>query len=152
MARPTADTVQITFRIPKDWLNQADKVASLISRPGLPASRTDALRAAIARGLTFLLTDHEEEERRHEGYWERDKNRILMWIEVSGIPGLRAKFDDENREVTLSDGKRGRRGLDKSSASMEIEAWPGSLIEGWEESDPDEPILKKPTRRSRAKH
>jgi hypothetical protein len=61
MARPTADTVQITFRIPTQWLAQADLVAGQISSAGFTASRTDALRAAIARGLEVL------ELERHKG-------------------------------------------------------------------------------------
>lgn len=54
MARESATAVQITIRIPKDMLALADEVAELLSRPGLPASRNDALRAAVARGLAVL--------------------------------------------------------------------------------------------------
>jgi hypothetical protein len=63
MARPTADTVQITFRMPTEWLARADALAKLISRPGFEASRTDAFRAAIARGFEAF----ESESREHEG-------------------------------------------------------------------------------------
>jgi hypothetical protein len=51
MAPPTKDTVQITFRIPTSWLAEADAIAKAISSPGFEATRTDALRAAIARGI-----------------------------------------------------------------------------------------------------
>lgn len=57
MARPTADTSQITFRLPNAWLAQADELAKHISRPGFEASRTDALRAAIAKGLEALRAE-----------------------------------------------------------------------------------------------
>jgi hypothetical protein len=51
MARPPADTVQITFRVPSGWMKRADVLASKLSRPGIVATRTDALRAALAEGL-----------------------------------------------------------------------------------------------------
>lgn len=57
MARPTANTVQITFRIPKEWLEEADEVADVLSRPGMRASRTDAFRAAVARGFAAIKAD-----------------------------------------------------------------------------------------------
>ena len=49
-----ADTVQVTFRLPRAWLVKLDSVASRLSQPGLPLSRTDALRMAVARGLIEL--------------------------------------------------------------------------------------------------
>jgi hypothetical protein len=58
MARPTADTVQITFRIPSAWPGEADEIAKLLSRPGMPASRTDAIRAAIAKGFEVIRAEH----------------------------------------------------------------------------------------------
>jgi hypothetical protein len=57
MPRPPSDAVQVAIRIPKDWLAKADEVAALISRPGFEASRTDGLRAAIARGFESLLVE-----------------------------------------------------------------------------------------------
>jgi hypothetical protein len=51
MPRPTADTSQITFRLPNAWLVEADEIARHLSRPGFEASRTDALRACIAKGI-----------------------------------------------------------------------------------------------------
>ena len=54
MPRPSSDSVQITVRIPPAWQADADEVARLMSRPGFEASRTDAIRAAIARGLEEL--------------------------------------------------------------------------------------------------
>lgn len=57
MPRPPSDSVQIAIRVPKEWLSQADHVAALISRPGFQASRTDAFRAAIARGFDALRAE-----------------------------------------------------------------------------------------------
>lgn len=55
MPRPRTDTVQITMRIPRAWLELADALAAeRLSLPGWQASRTDAFRAAIARGLGAL--------------------------------------------------------------------------------------------------
>lgn len=51
MARPTADTVQLTLRIPSKWFEDADGIAAQISEPGRIATRTDVFRLAIARGL-----------------------------------------------------------------------------------------------------
>jgi hypothetical protein len=57
MPRPPSDSVQIAIRVPKDWLDDADEIASVISRPGFQASRTDAFRAAIARGFEILRAE-----------------------------------------------------------------------------------------------
>ena len=59
MARPPVDTVQVTFRIPTPWLIEADEVADLLSRPGHRLSRTDAMRAALAKGFEALRGEHE---------------------------------------------------------------------------------------------
>jgi hypothetical protein len=47
-------TVQITIRIPKEWLPQADGLAKKLSRPGIPTNQADAFRAAIATGFGVL--------------------------------------------------------------------------------------------------
>jgi hypothetical protein len=57
MPRPPSDSVQIAIRVPKSWLEDADDIAALISRPGFQASRTDGFRAAIARGFEALRAD-----------------------------------------------------------------------------------------------
>lgn len=63
MPRPPSDSVQIAIRIPKSWQKDADEIAAMISRPGFTASRTDAFRAAIARGFEALRADHEAESK-----------------------------------------------------------------------------------------
>jgi hypothetical protein len=57
MPRPPSDSVQIAIRVPKSWLDDADEIAELISRPGFTASRTDGFRAALARGFEALRAD-----------------------------------------------------------------------------------------------
>jgi hypothetical protein len=71
MARPLKDTVQITFRIPKDWMRKADALAKRLSRPGLNALRTDAFRAALAEGFWLL------EKREKRGEWLRRRTAPL---------------------------------------------------------------------------
>jgi predicted DNA-binding protein len=52
--RPAKSTTQITLRVPDEWLPRADALAKKLSRPGLPTTRVDALRAAIATGFEAL--------------------------------------------------------------------------------------------------
>jgi len=47
-------TTQVTFRIPTDWIKRADVIAQRLSEGAPPASRTDALRLALARGFSDL--------------------------------------------------------------------------------------------------
>lgn len=55
--RPPSDSIQIAIRIPKGWLEDAEEIARLISRPGFEASKTDAFRAAIAKGFEALRAE-----------------------------------------------------------------------------------------------
>ncbi len=57
MPRPPSDSVQIAIRVPADWLKEAEEVAALLSKPGFQASRTDAFRAAMARGFEVLKAE-----------------------------------------------------------------------------------------------
>lgn len=61
--RPPSDLVQITVRVPEDWLEQADTIAKAISRPGFEATRADALRVALARGLDELRAEAKKSRR-----------------------------------------------------------------------------------------
>ncbi len=54
MPRPPSDSVQVAIRIPRAWVAQADALAKRLSRPGLELSRTDAFRAALAKGFEAL--------------------------------------------------------------------------------------------------
>ncbi len=60
MPRPPAETVQVTFRVPRAWLERAAAIAKADATPGLALSRTDAFRMAIARGFAAL----EDEQKR----------------------------------------------------------------------------------------
>ena len=57
MARPSkttsaaADTVQVTFRIPKEWLRRADGLAKKLSKNGIELGRTDGFRLAMNAGF-----------------------------------------------------------------------------------------------------
>lgn len=57
MPRPSRDYEQISLRIPTAWLKDAEEIAKLISRPGIEATRADALRHAIARGFEVLKAE-----------------------------------------------------------------------------------------------
>lgn len=62
--RPRTDTTQVTFRIPKQWLIEADECADLLSVPGMRASRTDAFRAAMARGFAAIKAEASRPKKR----------------------------------------------------------------------------------------
>jgi len=57
VAPPKKDTVQITFRVPSEWIKDADVLAKAFSTPGFDASRTDVFRMAIANGFAKLRLD-----------------------------------------------------------------------------------------------
>lgn len=46
-----ATTTQVTFRIEKEWLKRADKVAAKLSSNGVKLTRTDGFRAVMAAGF-----------------------------------------------------------------------------------------------------
>lgn len=53
-ADESSSTVQITIRVPRDWPARAEKIADKLSRPGIPCTRMDALRAALEIGFKNL--------------------------------------------------------------------------------------------------
>jgi len=53
-ADATAKTVQITIRVPVEWVARADALAARFARPGTPANRSLALRDALLRGIAAL--------------------------------------------------------------------------------------------------
>ena len=55
---PSENTFQVTFKIPDEWIKQADAIAEGMSKPGLRVTRTDALRTALAQGLSTLQAEH----------------------------------------------------------------------------------------------
>jgi hypothetical protein len=65
MPRPKSENVfQVAFKIPKAWTERADAIAAKLSRPGVTLTRTDALRAALARGLEDLESDNDTTKRK----------------------------------------------------------------------------------------
>lgn len=56
VAPDSGPTVQVTFRIPEDWLERAENIAGWISSDGLVLNRTDGFRAAMAEGFTHYET------------------------------------------------------------------------------------------------
>lgn len=79
MARPTADTTQVTFRIPTHWLTQADAVATILSRHGMEATRTDVFREAIARGMEEIVKDQGRTQYRVSA-WDGRATTCLFWF------------------------------------------------------------------------
>ena len=54
---PSENTAQIVLRVPESWLTRADAILPQIARHGVVATRTDAFRAAISRGLDAYESD-----------------------------------------------------------------------------------------------
>jgi hypothetical protein len=79
MGRPTADTVQVTFRIPSHWLKEADAVAMVLSRHGMEATRTDAFREAIARGFKEIIKEASASQYRVSA-WDGIRTTCLFWF------------------------------------------------------------------------
>jgi hypothetical protein len=55
MARPSrGNDTQVALRLPAGWIARADALTEPLSRPGIPVSRADVLRAALTRGLDAM--------------------------------------------------------------------------------------------------
>jgi hypothetical protein len=52
------NTVQITILVTPETRDDADRLARRMSKPGIPVTRTDVLRAAVLRGLDALGAEH----------------------------------------------------------------------------------------------
>jgi hypothetical protein len=61
-AKPEMEPV--TLRLHQDLLSMADELAALLSQPGLPKTRQDAIREALSRGLVELLAQHKPKPKR----------------------------------------------------------------------------------------
>jgi hypothetical protein len=66
MPREPADTIQVSVRIEKAWVEQLDELARIMSRPGIELARADVLRAAIARGIEELRAEVIPTDRKSE--------------------------------------------------------------------------------------
>ncbi|WP_394841310.1 hypothetical protein LZC95_30095 [Pendulispora brunnea] len=51
---PSPNAIQISIRVPPEWLERADVVATKMSRPGLEMTRADVLRMALVQGLDLV--------------------------------------------------------------------------------------------------
>ena len=60
---PSANDEQIAIRLPKEWIERADKLRDVIAAPGVGVTRSDVLRAALARGLNVLEEEREQPPR-----------------------------------------------------------------------------------------
>ncbi len=58
MSRRHTDSTQVALRVPRSWLKAFDDAAKLISIPGFEATRADAMRSAMVRGLAEITRDH----------------------------------------------------------------------------------------------
>ena len=80
MPRPPTDTVQITFRVPSHWLDEADALASTMTVAGSPATRTDAFREAMRRGFKQLEEEAKAETRYRISAYDGRNGRCLFWF------------------------------------------------------------------------
>jgi hypothetical protein len=57
---PSGNDSSIALRVPEAWLKRADALRTFLSsRPGIELSRSDILRAALARGLEALEVERD---------------------------------------------------------------------------------------------
>jgi hypothetical protein len=64
MPRPKSDNDrQVTLLLPREAVEQADALAQRMAPPGARLTRTDALRAAVFRGLQALAEEHPAEDK-----------------------------------------------------------------------------------------
>jgi hypothetical protein len=60
----TAAAAPVSVRLDSELVERLDRVAEYLSRPGLKLARMDALRIALAEGLTVLEADMKKGPRR----------------------------------------------------------------------------------------
>ena len=61
--KPSENTTQIALRVPDAWLERCDSLIPWITRPGINMTRTDIMRAALARGLDALESERSKEKK-----------------------------------------------------------------------------------------
>ena len=61
---PSENISQVVIRIPEAWVERADELIAWIARPGVAATRTDVLRAALAKGLDALEVERHAETKK----------------------------------------------------------------------------------------
>ena len=75
--KPSENTSQVALRLPEAWLERCDALAPALSIPGISATRTDVLRAAIARGLDELEADAKEKATAPRARDRRHRNLLV---------------------------------------------------------------------------
>ncbi len=58
---------QLTFNLPGEWVDELDRLAQTMSRPGMGATRTDVLRLALRTGIDSLTAEHGGKGRKRGG-------------------------------------------------------------------------------------
>lgn len=147
MPRPPSNAVQVALRVPADWLPRADRLIASVSAAGVSATRTDVLRAAIARGLDELeaegarrqAAEQREAARATEDFYAT-MGKVQAVIKLSGLNVKILGVDDKTGRVTVANG-RDKLVLDIVDAEGVIASMEGSKIAGF---DPDtlEPVLR----------
>jgi len=55
---------QITFNLPGAWVDDLDRLAQSLSRPGIVVTRTDVLRLAVRTGIDALAHEQGKAKKR----------------------------------------------------------------------------------------
>ena len=58
MGRPPADTVQVSVRVPTEWIDRVTKIAEQWQRRGAVATQASVLRGALGLGIEALEAEH----------------------------------------------------------------------------------------------
>lgn len=63
---PSGNDEQIALRLPAEWIERADRLreSSVLAKEGVGVTRSDVLRAAIARGLASLEDEAKKSPRK----------------------------------------------------------------------------------------
>lgn len=125
MPRPPSDAVQIAIRVPKEWIKEADELAQLMSKPGFTATRTDAIRAALAKGLVALAKEEHARPRTAEDavvaaitkFAQRDAGPCS--IDVIEILAREAGFDSFDVDLAMTSLSESRR-IEKSGSGWRL--------------------------------
>jgi hypothetical protein len=64
--KPAETPKQVSVQVPESWTLRLDRIAARMSAAagGVPVSRSDVLRLALARGMDALDAEHPEKKRR----------------------------------------------------------------------------------------
>jgi hypothetical protein len=138
---PSDNTTQFALRIPAPWLRRADRLIPIMARPGVSTTRTDVIRAAIARGLEVFEAEQraqveaaEDAARRRAAEFEARGYLLAEWSKYSGLPRLKFSFEEPGSTVHLTDGERDLR-VRYPEALRAMTQWPDSELVSNEEGE-----------------